>query len=146
MANKKQLELHIVLVNPPANVPYAVQKGSGVNFTLEQLQNSTGSDLVFTCTVGLKQGKDGQPDFNGPYVQGHAGERFVYISIGTYAGVAGSAWGRRLKIPLRGITHSMLETKDNAMAVIKTFIEGTDKKGEPSCATPKPFAGWSTVV
>lgn len=145
MAINKQVNLHIVLVKPPAGVPYALQKGSGNNFTLEQPQTSTGGDLLFTCAVGVKPGKDGWPDFNGPFVQGPAGERFVYIGIGAFAGVAGSTWQRRLKIPLRGITNAMLDAKDDAGAVITTLVEATDKKGEPTCATPKPFEGWRLV-
>lgn len=145
MVQNKQLELHIVLLKPPAGVPYALQKGSGASFTVEQRQTSAGNDLCFNLIVGVKQGKDGQPDFTGPFVQGPAGERFVYIGIGTFGGVADSTWQRRLKVPLRGITDGMLTTQGGAAAVIKTFIEGTDKKGEPTCATPKPFAGWALV-
>ena len=44
--------------------------------------------------------KDDLPNFAGPFVQGPAGERFVYINIGTYAGQLNTPWSRRLKIPL----------------------------------------------
>jgi hypothetical protein len=142
MKIERNLELQIILVKPPLHVPYALQHGSGSNFNVEQKQVSKGSDLLFVCTVVLKEDKEGRPDFRGPYVQGSAGERFVYIGIGKFAGIADSPWERRLKVPLRGITQSLLKTKKGAVPIIKTFVEGTDKLGGPTCATPKPFAGW----
>ncbi len=51
-----------------------------------QIQQAAGDDLVFTLTAKLKSGKDGQPDFSGPFVQGPVAERFIYINIGTSAG------------------------------------------------------------
>ncbi len=130
-----QLTPHIVLVKTPRGVPYVLQKGSGSNFSVEQQQISSGKDLLFTCVVGTKPGRDGQPDFIGLYVQGAARERFVYIGIGKFAGSRGSPWERRLKVPLRGITQ--------AMTSIVTHIDATDKMGGPSCAMPKLFAGWA---
>ncbi len=62
-------------------------------------------------TVTVKTGRnDDLPNFAGPFVQGPAGERFVYIDIGTYAGQTNTPWSRRLKIPLSGITWDMLRS------------------------------------
>src|SRR3954470_1536286 len=95
-----KLTLRLTLERPTTDVDFALQKGRGSQFTVEQAQRSRGQDLKFDIPIVVKPGKDGAPDFAGPFVQGKAGERFFYINIGTYAGQAGSPWGRRLKVPL----------------------------------------------
>jgi hypothetical protein len=130
------------LEQPPSGIDFGLQKGSGSNYEIIQLQRSSTGDLHFTCMIGTKTGKDGQPDFNGPFVQGPAGQRFIYIGIGTYAGQKETIWSRRLKVPLVGITHSMVNQLPDNNKLLSTRIEGTGKDGGPTCATPKPFAGW----
>jgi hypothetical protein len=142
----QSISLHIVLETPPAGVDYGLQKGSGSKFEIVQKQRSAGKYLQFTFTVGLKQGKDGQPDFSGPFVQGPAGGRFVYIGIGTFAEQADSVWSRRLKIPLQGITREMVQQAAEADRLLETHVPGTGKDGTPSCATVKPFEGWRVTI
>ena len=140
---ERELSLRIVLEKPPAGVDYGVQKGRGVDYETLQTQRSKGQDLHFDFTVRAKQtGKDALPNFLGPFVQGPTGERFVYIDIGTYAGQTGTCWSRRLKIPLRGITWAMIDDVAEGKSLLETRVAGTGKDGSPSCATPKPFAGW----
>jgi hypothetical protein len=131
----RSLKLRIVLLQPPVAVDYGVQKGRGAAYECVQKQRSIGADLVFEFDVDVKPG----PDFGGPFVQGPKGERFVYIDIGTMAGQADSCWTRRLKAPLKGITQAMIDSG----ATLETRINGTGRDGGPTCATPKPFAGWS---
>jgi hypothetical protein len=134
-----EVTLRIVLEKPPAGVDFGLQKGRGVDYETIQIQKFKGRDLDFEFPVRAKDtGKDAGPNFLGPFVQGPTGERFVYIDIGTYAGQTGTCWSRRLKIPLRDITWKMVE----AGSVLETRVAGTGKDGSPSCATPKPFAGW----
>lgn len=137
---EKQLAIQIVVFNPPAGITYSLQNGSGNAYTPEQQQLSTGENLTFTCTISVKQGKDGHPDFKGPYVQGPVGERFVYIDIGSYAGKTHHTANGRLKIPLRDITWAMADS-----GAIETKVEGTGKNGAVAYATPKPFDGWRVV-
>jgi len=141
----KSILLRIILLKPPVGAAYALQKGSGAKFSTEQWQSPAGDDIVFTCPVSIKSLTTPTPDFKGPYVQGPATERFVYIGIGTLAGDVNSSWQRRLKVPLRGITWSLIDTKESIPVVIETRIEGKDKHGGPTCATPKPFDGWQLV-
>jgi hypothetical protein len=143
------LTLHIVLQTPPAGVDFGLQKGSGNNYETVQIQHSKGQDLHFNLTVESKgdNQKDQLPDFKGPFVQGPVMSRFIYIDIGTYAGTANALFGRRLKIPLTGITWEMIDQlKTDAKAVLKTQVPGTGKDGTPNCATVKPFDGWKVVV
>ena len=123
------VSLRIVLKRPPAGVDFGLQKGRGRVYETIQKQRSDGGDLVFEFSVTLKAG----PDFAGPLVQGKPGERFVYLDIGTYAGQSGSCWGRRLKVPLIGITGA---------GTYEASVAGTAKDGGPNCGTVKPFSGW----
>jgi len=139
------VSLHIILETPPPAVDYGLQKGSGSQFEAVQKQRSQGKDLLFTVSIKQKEGKDGQPDFAGPFVQGPAGERFVYIDIGRFAGQANAVWDRRLKIPLKGITWEMMQQAAEPGYVLETHVPGTGKDGTPTCATVKPFEGWRVV-
>ena len=134
-----QLELVIILESPPPGIDFALQKGSGNNYETVQIQRSGKGDLRFDFSVRVREGKDGQPNFLGPFVQGPAHERFVYIDIGSYAGQTDTSWARRLKIPLRGISWAQVKKAK----VLQTLVPGTGKDGSPTCATVKPFAGWS---
>jgi len=136
-----EVKLRIILEKPTTGVDFGLQKGRGNDYETIQTQRSTGQDLQFEFTVRAKDAKD-LPNFLGPFAQGPAGERFVYIDIGTYAGQTGTVWSRRLKIPLRGITWKMIEAVVDGGWVLETRVAGSGKDGSPSCATPKPFDGW----
>jgi len=138
-----ELRLRIVLEKPPADVDFGLQSGGGNNYSTVQRQRSGTQDLNFEFSVGVKMKDGGEVDFRGQYVQGKVGERFIYIDIGTYAGHSDSIWGRRLKVPLRGISASDVH---KAIAysglVLVTRVPGTGRDGGPNCATVKPFDGW----
>ena len=80
----RELPIRIVLVSPPADVIFAIQRGK--DEPVNQLR-STGVDVTYDITIGVVQ-SDGQTDFRGPFVQGPRGGRFVYVSSGTLAGDA----------------------------------------------------------
>jgi hypothetical protein len=128
--SKQEITLRLTLEKPTAAVDFALQKGRGGSFTTEQKQRSTGRDLRFEFAVTVKAGKNGAPDFAGPYVQGAAGERFFYINIGTYAGQADTSWSRRLKVPLYLISWDAIESGE----ILTASIPGTGRDGGPSCA------------
>jgi len=79
------VSLRIILEKPPANIVFALQKGSGNNYETVQVQTANGGDLIFDFTVEIKGGKekDELPDFSGPFVQGPKMGRFIYLDIGT---------------------------------------------------------------
>jgi hypothetical protein len=135
---ERELNLLIILENPPAGVDFGLQKGGGSNYETIQIQRSTTGNLSFEFSVRVREGKDGQPNFLGPFAQGPPHERFVYLDIGTLAGQTDSCWTRRLKIPLRGITWELIEKEKT----LEARVPGTGRDGGPSCATVKPFAGW----
>jgi hypothetical protein len=137
---EKDLKLRIVLENPPAGIDFGLQKGGGNHYETLQTQRSSTGNLSFEFVVRVREGKDGQPNFLGPFVQGSLQERFVYIDIGTYAGQQNTEWSRRLKVPLRTINWELIKKG----RTLETHIAGTGKDGGPTCATPKPFNGWHT--
>jgi hypothetical protein len=139
------LKFRIVLESPPAGVGFGLQKGRGSDYETIQTQRSMTGDLVFEFTTGVKPDRtESWPTLSGPMVQGSPGKRFVYIDIGTYAGQADSTWSRRLKVPLSGITWDMVDRLlADPDAFLQARVPGTGKNGEPSCATVKPFAGWT---
>lgn len=134
---EQELNLLIVLESPPPGVDYALQKGGGNTYEREQKQRSTGKDLKFEFTVRVGEQKNGDPNFLGPFTQGPATGRFVYLDIGQAAGQFDSLWSRRLKIPLHGVTWDLVKKKK-----LVAHVAGTAKDGSPSCATVKPFSGW----
>ncbi|HKO97282.1 MAG TPA: DUF5990 family protein [Pyrinomonadaceae bacterium] len=142
---ERELRLRIILVKPPAGVDFGLQKGRGNNYETIQTQRSKGANLQFDFTVRVKtSGADSSPNFLGPMVQGPPAERFVYIDIGTYAGQSETCWSRRLKIPLRGISAELIDrvVGDEGLR-LETQVPGTGKDGGPTCATVKPFPGWT---
>ena len=135
----KEITLRMILEKPVAGVEYGVQKGKGAVYETIQKQKAGFSDLVFEIPVLAKSDEQGNYSWTGPFIQGKAGERFIYIDIGTYAGQVDSPWSRRLKIPLTGISNTVMDTLH---PVLVTRVPGTGKDGGPNCATVKPFPGW----
>ncbi len=141
---KKNIQIHIILENPPASVDFGLQKGKGTNYQTIQRQSSNGQNVHFDLTAEVKADVDGLPDFFGDSVHGVRNGRFIYINIGASAGQVNSCWNRRLKVPLIGITWLMLDkTSDNGHLIVETRVNGCGKDGSPNCGTVKPFAGWS---
>jgi hypothetical protein len=138
----RALTLRIVVESPPPGVDYALQNGRGSNYETGQKQRSKGKDLTFEFTPMIRAGvSDGMGALGGPFVQGPPRQRFVYLDIGTYAGQADSAWSRKLKVPLAGITAKMLA----AGGILETRVPGTGRDGGPACATVQDFDGWKPV-
>ena len=139
----RELKFRIVLEKPPAGVDFALQKGRGSNYEIVQKQRSGTRDLIFEFTASARPGHGDTPNLLGLFVQGPPDARFVYIGIGAFAGQTDTAWNRRLKVPLSGITSDVLDrAATDPTAVLETHVPGTGKDGGPNCATVKPFAGW----
>lgn len=142
----QEIPIRIILENPPAGVDFGIQKGKGNSYETIQKQRSNQGNLSFECKISVKQSESSSPDFAGPYVHGPINERFIYIDIGTYAGQLGSAWSRRLKIPLRDISPETIKVLlSDPAGILETKVPGTGKDGEPNCATVKPFGGWYLI-
>ena len=140
-----EIILQIILIKPTRDVDFGLQKGSGNNYETVQKQRSDSKDLFFKFPVKVKGEKQKNllPKFSGHFVQGPAGNKFIYIDIGTYAGQTNTTWARRLKIPLTGITWKDIDKLNSSPGLIlETSAPGTGRDGGPNCATVKPFDGW----
>ena len=140
----QELAMRITVRRPPSGVAIAVQRGSA-----ELLEPSSRSPdaCVFDFTVRVVASSTGDlPRLLGPFTQGPPLARFVYVNTGQRAGQPASPWNRRAKLPLRGITASMIQSALRMPgARIETEFEGTGTDGGPTCATVKPTV-WRVAI
>jgi hypothetical protein len=86
------------------------------------------------------------PRWAGAFAQGTAEDRFVYVNVGRRAGQVASAWDRRAKVKLKGITADQIrEVLASPGLVIEASFEGVGADGGPACATV-PLIGGSWQV
>jgi hypothetical protein len=141
---EREITLRVVVRKPPAGVDIGVQEGHGNDYKTVQTQRSTAQDLQFEFPVRVKENKAGGPNFLGPFAQGPADKRFVYLDIGACAGQTNTPWSRRLKIPLAGITWPLIEQASKASRAIEVCVPGTGGDGGPTCGTVKEIiSGWA---
>ena len=140
------LRLRIVLEKPPVGVDFGLQEGKGHDYKTVQRQRSRGKNLIFDCTVTVKDNRDdGLPNFLGPLTQGPPTDRFIYFDIGQFAGQKDCCWNRRLKIPLGGITWEMIrQASVDPKLILEASVPGTGKRGGPNCAKVKVME-WKVV-
>jgi hypothetical protein len=136
-----------VLVEPPPGVDFGIQRGRGSAYETLSVQRSTRGDLSFDFSLtAAESGKNGLPNFTGPFAQGPPDGRFVYIDVGTCAGQKDTPWSRRIKIPLHGITWPLVRKALSGSGYrLMARIPGTGKDGGPSCATVHLLGGWEVV-
>jgi hypothetical protein len=130
--NDHDVPIRIIVEDPPPAARFAVQRGKD-----ELLDPKTSSQkrLVFEFSVRARNDRPDGPNFLGPFAQGPAGARFLYVNSGTMAGEPESRWTRRAKIQLAGITWPLIAKAARAGAFIEARIAGTARDGGPACAT-----------
>jgi hypothetical protein len=139
------LALRIVVMDPPPGIHWALQLGKA---DLVKPTATTKSRISFDFSV------DVVPDasatgfhLGGPAVQGRAGERFVYLCIGAYAGQLDTPIARRAKVRIEGIQRKHIAAaKAKRGGTLEVRFAGTDSKGGPACATvPLLGKGWDVA-
>lgn len=134
--------LRIFIEDPPTGVEWALQVGRD---ELAAPGKKTSRQICFTTEIRVAPGGGSRtPRLLGPAVQGPPAGRFIYLNSGIRAGQAGSPWDRRAKLPLKGITRSMIrEVEARPGAALVARIAGKAKDGGPACASvPLLGAGW----
>lgn len=145
----ESIPLRIVLLAPPAGVPWALQDGkAGAATVVPPLLQSP--EHVMLATIVTLAGFDaaGAPILRGPAVQGPAGGRFLYAASGQRAGAPVSRYDRRAKIPLGTITPALLAAwRQTRGGWLEARVAGTARDGGPACATvPVLGGGWQVVA
>jgi hypothetical protein len=137
----QEVPLRLVLVDPPPDVVFAIQRGRS---ELHQVTRSMGKSISFDFALRARLGSGEEPNWLGAFAQGTRESRFIYVNSGTYAGDKKSCWGRRAKVSLVGITRRHLDQlQPQAGSVLEVRIAGTSSDGGPVCASvPLLGQGW----
>ena len=144
---ESEVPIRLVLIEPPAGVDFGIQRGHGSQYETLFVQQRTRREVSFDFFLAVAANrKGGEPSFQGPLAQGPPAGRFIYIDVGTYAGQKDTPWSRRMKVPLKGITWSLIR---KAMLKpgykLSARIPGTGKDGGPNCATVQLLGGWEII-
>lgn len=140
------LPLRIVVTDPVPGVALALQSG---RTDIAPPTSVTATAVTFDLSVEASQPLAGGPIvFHGPFTQGPPVARFVYITVGTRAGQPGSAWDRRAKVHLAGITPEMVASATTQPGgVVEVRFGGRGRDGTPVCATVKLAPGaWKVTT
>lgn len=143
----REVQIRLILVDPPAGVDFGVQRGSGATYETLFVQRSARGDISFDFAMTVAEGgKGGRPNFRGPFAQGPPASRFIYIDVGTCAGQHDTPWSRRMKIPLQGISPALAHkaTAEPGRKLVAR-IPGTGRDGGPNCATVDLLDEWKVV-
>lgn len=140
----QELPIRITLVRPPKGVIFCVQRGKAELLPPSQMDDEV---ITFDFTVRIGAQANSAPNLLGPFTQGTAADRFVYVNAGALAGQVDSGWTRRAKVKLTGITQALIdEALATPGAVIEARIAGTAKDGGPPAASvPLLGGGWQVV-
>jgi hypothetical protein len=133
-----------LMLAPPPGVAIAMQRGATARADLVAPVSASAEGLVFEFGVRADLSAAGKPPrLLGPFVQGPPDARFVYINSGIYAGKEHPAWGRRAKVPLKGLTVALIERLP-ASQRLEARIAGRSRDGGPACASvPLLAPGWT---
>lgn len=138
--------MRLILIEPPANIDYGIQRGRGASYETMFVQQPTGGDVAFEFSITVSDNReDGAPNFSGDLVQGTPARRFIYVDVGTYAGQKNTPWSRRMIVLLNGITWEQVNRALKPGHRLSATIQGTGKDGGPSCASVPLMGGWKVV-
>jgi hypothetical protein len=142
--SKYEIAVRIDVTDPPAGAIMTVQNGRD-ELLPPVLKRADLLSFEFPLTVDMSSGT---PNFLGKFAQGPKDKRFIYVNSGTYAGDAGSAWGRRAKLSLMSITLDQInELLDTPTAKLTVTIDGTGRDGGPVCASmPASKLIWTVAI
>ncbi|MBP6670915.1 MAG: hypothetical protein KA180_15785 [Gemmatimonadales bacterium] len=138
-----ELALRIIVEDPLPGVALALQRGPD---GIEPPSITTPAQVAFDFLVRVgKPQANGQPTLLGPYTQGPPATRFIYITVGQRAGQPTSPWARRAKIPLAGISRTLVAAAQSKPGQrLEARFPGRGKDGSPTCASVKlPPDAWT---
>lgn len=138
---KQTLALRLIVTEPQPDVRFAMQRGKS---ELLPATESAGT-LSFDFSVQVDLSKDPM-GLTGEFTQGPPASRFVYVNSGTYAGQSGTAWARRAKVPITGISAALAREAIAKGGKLQARVRGTAADGGPFCASVPLLSGWVVVA
>ena len=135
----------ITVVHPLPGVTLKLQRGAR-EYVPPSLRSP--DSVSFDFELRLKDDGSGADGLRwlGDYAQGSPADRFVYVNAGRQAGQMDTAWDRRAKIKLAGITRAQVRAVLAAVGGrLEARFEGVGRDGGPSCATVPLLAGWVVI-
>ena len=143
MANKAEISLRLLVVEPPAGVALALQRGRE---DLVAPTSVTVEALIFEFSLVVADIAATPVRFTGEFAQGPAEARFVYVRSGTLAGQLDSAWTRRAKVPLWGISAELVHAALESGRALEARVAGSAKDGGPFFASVPLVQNWELAV
>jgi hypothetical protein len=140
-----EITLRVVVLHPPAGVAFRMQRGR--DGLVDAVSAADGAWVFEAAVRAGGRRADGGPTLLGPFAHGRPDDRFLYLNSGTYAGQAGSPWGRRAKVRLGGIGWALVERAlGDPDVVLEARLEGTGRDGGPAAAGVTLLdGGWRAV-
>jgi hypothetical protein len=120
-------------------VHVGVQRGREV----VDLVRADAQEAVFELEVDVRPGRDGRPDFFGPWVHGRPGKRFLYLSWGSVGDDGSFDMFRRAKLWLSQAEDALAGA---AGGELEARLRLTDGRGGPTCGGLAPgLVEWRAV-
>lgn len=146
MAMGKQIiTLRLTIHDPVPGVCYSLQGKDG------ELQGKDGEPIDAVTATEAPLSLNAPVTLNdddrltGPFVRREGPERrFVYIGIGTHAGLPSPTWSRRAKIDVHDIPADVLDAARQG-STLEIRLPGRAKDGGPACATVRPLKPWKAL-
>ena len=143
MADKVEIALRLLVVEPPAGLTLAMQRGRE---GLVAPTSTTAEALVFEFSLVVADIAATPVRFTGEFAQGPADARFVYVRSGTLAGQPSSAWTRRAKVPLWGISAELVQAALDSGRPLEARVAGSAKDGGPFFASVPLLTPWTVAA
>ncbi len=138
MSNQREIKVLIHCRDLPGSkfqertgVRLGIQKGTDV---IEDVP-ADAEGVTFTAPLRVTRNPaSGRPNFLGPFAQGTAGERFIYLCWGERRGGNWDGF-RRAKLHLSHLSWESIEKAIEDGSTIEAVVNVTDAKGGPLCAS-----------
>lgn len=118
------------------DVRLSIQRGKDID---QEVPGDT-PEATFSFDLRVEPHKTtGAPNFLGPYAQGPAEERFVYLVWRAKQGYV-LAQFRRAKVHLSSITWEQIKKAEETGKPLRISLSMTGSKGDPRCASIKTTA------
>jgi hypothetical protein len=140
MSNQQEITIQLLCRKLPGTqfegrtaVRLGIQNGKDV------IEDVPGDAQSVTFTVPLRvtgNPKNGQPNFLGPFAHGTPDQRFLYLCWGERQGESWETF-RRAKVHLSHLSWQVIDKALETGQPIKAFMDMTDDKGGPLCASIK---------